>query len=349
MNRKTKYQVILTMFCFTALFAACDDWTDTESIPVSEADIEKDNPALYQTYLANLREYRNSERKYTYVWFDNIVGAPVSRGQRISTIPDSVDVVNLMNPDGLSTYVVDDMKFAQKEKGMQFVVSVSYPDLEKQYEQQLMQNAGKEVENNGTDGFFAFTAGYIDRQLALVEQYGYDGISVLFYGMKTTHLTNEEKEAYLAKESAFMSKIAEWVTVHPDKLFLFEGNPQNLTDKSVLPAAEFIVLRTELLKYASALEFEVLTAIDPQVPTDRFMVAVNAKSLDDEKTGYFFDKDGKLVPCIPVAAEWVDTHTSKFTKIGLGILNAQNDYYNPGNSYRNIREAIAIMNPSPKI
>ncbi|MBB4037743.1 hypothetical protein GGR21_003664 [Dysgonomonas hofstadii] len=347
MNKMLKYKIIAIVSSLLVAFASCDDWTGTESINLIEADIEKDNPELYAQYLANLRAYRNTDHKVTYVWFDNTKNAPVSRGEQISAIPDSIDVVNLTNPDDLSSWVMSDMKSVRENKGMKFVFTISYPDIEKEYEQYLSQN---EEGDESADGFLAYAADFVDKKLALIDKYGYDGISVLFYGMKTIHLGDEAKEAYLARENAFMSKISTWVAQKSDKIFIFEGNPQNLTDKSILQEAEFIVVRTESLKYASGLSYEVLLTIEDGVPTDRFLITVNTKSLDatDLKTGYYYNSENELVSCIPLAAEWIDTYESKFKKAGLGILNVQNDYYNSGNSYMNIRNSISTMNPSPK-
>lgn len=347
MNKMIKDKIIIIVSGLLVAFASCSDWTETESVDLIEADIEKDNPELYARYLANLRAYRDTNHKITYAWFDNMKDAPKSRGEQISAIPDSIDIVNLTNPDDLSSWVVSDMESVRENKGMKFVFTISYPDIEKEYEQYLLQNT---KEDESADGFLAYAADFVDKKLALVNKYNYDGISVLFYGMKTNHLTEEVKTAYLAREDAFMSKINTWVARKSDKLFIFEGNPQNLTDKSVLQEAEFIVIRTESLKYTSRLNYEVLLVIEDGVPTDRFLVAVNTKSLDptDLKTGYYYNAENELVSCIPLAAEWVDTYESKFKKAGLGILNVQNDYYNSGNSYMNIRNAISTMNPSPK-
>ncbi len=347
MNKKLTFKLLIAVFSLAMVVTSCDDWTDTESINLIESDIEKDNPELYAKYLASLRNYRNSDHKVTYVWFDNTKEMPKSRGEQIKALPDSIDVVNLTNPDELSSWVISDMESARKDKGMKFVFTVSYPDLEKEYEQYLLQEPkAAEAEE---DAFLAYAADFVDRNLALVNKYGYDGISVLFYGMKTSHLSEAAKNAYLAREAAFMSKVNSWVENNPNKLFIFEGYPQNLTDKSVLQKSKFIVIRTETLKYATGLTHQVLLSIEDGVPTDRFVVTVSAKSLDpsDDKTGYYTNANNELVSSMPIAAEWVDSRESAFTKAGLGILNAQNDYYNLSNSYQNIRHAISTMNPSP--
>lgn len=350
MINKLKSPIIYFVLSLAIVFASCSDWTDTESVNLVESDIEKDNPELYAQYLSNLRNYKNTNHKAIYAWFDNIDGTPNSRGQRIEAIPDSVDVVGLMNPENLSSAVMSDMEKSRRDRGMKFVFNISYLTLEKEYEQYLLQQTGDEEDDGSVDKFLAYAASFVDKHLALVDRYGYDGVSVTFYGMKTTHLTESAKEEYLAREAVFMSKISDWVNTNSNKLFIFEGYPQNLTDKSILQKAKYIVIRSELLKYAAGLDFEVLTTIEDGVPADRFLVTVSTRSLDptDEKTGYFTNSNNELVASIPVAADWVDTYHPQFTKAGLAILNAQNDYYNSGNSYRNIRNAISTMNPSPK-
>lgn len=351
MNKIFKYQIIFVVFCLTALFTACDDWTDTEGIDIIEADIEKDNPELYQKYLANLRAYRDTDHKLTLIQFNNTQDTPASRGERLNAVPDSVDIINLKNPDELSTWVTADMEMLRKDKGMQFVFTIGYPDIEAAYEQYLSSKPAEEddVEGEPVDEFLAFAGNYIEEKLALVDKYNYDGIAATFYGMNSSHLTEAEKTTYLAREEAFMSKMSMWISANPEKLFIYEGSPQFLTDKSILQAAKVIVLRTELLKFASSLEFEVLLTLNNEVPNDRYVVTVNAKSFEDERQGYYTDGNNQLVSCIPLAAEWVDTYNARYTKAGLYILDAQNDYYNAGNSYQSIREAISTMNLSPKI
>ncbi len=335
---------IFAVSSFAFALIACDTWTETESISLKEAEIARDHPELYAAYLANLRDYRNTDHKILYAWFDNITQHPTSRGQRIAAIPDSVDYVNLTNPDELSSWTLSDMQAVRSDKGMKFVYTISYPALEKEYEQYVLQNTEEE-----TVDFLAYTADFVDRNLALVGKYGYDGISVLFYGMNTLHLTEAQKTDYLAKEAAFMSKFRTWIDSNPGKTFIFEGNPQNLADKSVLQDAAFIVIRTETLQYAAGLDYQVLLTAGEGVPTDRYVVTVSTRSFDpfDITTGYFYNAENELETSIPLAAGWVVSAEDGFTKAGLGVMNIQNDYYSPVKSYEHVREAIGVMNFSP--
>ena len=78
--------------------ASCDDWTDVESLDVISPTIENTNPELYAQYLAALRQYKQTEHKVTYAWFDNSVKNTYSRAHHVSDVPDSVDVISLMSP-----------------------------------------------------------------------------------------------------------------------------------------------------------------------------------------------------------------------------------------------------------
>ena len=39
-------------------FTSCDDWTEPEHIDLDYGTIDTSDPAAYEKYLANLREYR---------------------------------------------------------------------------------------------------------------------------------------------------------------------------------------------------------------------------------------------------------------------------------------------------
>lgn len=351
MKKILKYRFIIVL-SLAAFFASCNDWTKDESLGLKEADIEKDNPELYAAYLANLREYKKTDHKVLFAGFDNGTSAPYSPGQHIASIPDSVDVVCLMNPDELAPWIISEMATVRQDKGTKFVFNISYPAIEKAFDQYIIENTDEEGNiAEGLTSFVDYVGNYVDQHLTLVGKYGYDGVSALFNGKDTSHLTLAQKLEYLANEAAFMSKFHAWAEQNPDKTFIFEGRPQSLTDKTILQRSEFVVIRTELEKYASGLDYEVTKVVADGGPVDRLVVAVNSVSLDkkDLKTGRYTDSANNLIPCIPVAADWVMTLNAGFTKTGLYILNVQNDYYFSGRSYQNVRYAIETMNPSPKL
>ena len=79
--------------------AACSDWTETESLDINYPSLEEQNPELYKQYLQALRDYKAGEHKVVFVSMDNTTSAPAQRNEHLTTMPDSVDIICLMNPD----------------------------------------------------------------------------------------------------------------------------------------------------------------------------------------------------------------------------------------------------------
>ena len=63
--------------------------------------LEEQNPELYKQYLKALRDYKAGEHKVVLVSMDNTTSAPAQRNEHLTTMPDSVDIICLMNPDNL--------------------------------------------------------------------------------------------------------------------------------------------------------------------------------------------------------------------------------------------------------
>jgi hypothetical protein len=49
-------------------FAACSDWTETESLDINYPTLEEQNPELYKQYLKALRDYKASTRSSSSRW-----------------------------------------------------------------------------------------------------------------------------------------------------------------------------------------------------------------------------------------------------------------------------------------
>lgn len=98
------------------------------------------------------------------------------------------------------------------------------------------------------------------------------------------------------------------------------------------------------------LTLQTLTSLRAHVPADRVLVAVSTVSLDpsDTKTGYFSSADGTPLPALREAAYWVATDDADFVKAGLVVAAVAADYHDASLSYAHVREAVSIMNPTPK-
>ena len=64
-------------------FAACSDWTETESLDINYPTLEEQNPELYKQYLKALRDYKAGEHKVVLVSMDNTTSAPAQRNEHL--------------------------------------------------------------------------------------------------------------------------------------------------------------------------------------------------------------------------------------------------------------------------
>ena len=326
--------IALAAFSVLAL-SACSDWTDTESISLDEQGIAQQYPEQYAKYLNNLREYKNSDHKVVYGWFDNSEKVPFSRGQHISDVPDSLDAVIVMTPE-LEAFELEDIASVH-EKGTKVLYSISYDNIFKEY-------TDKVKEGTETGEFSAYLSAELDRLIAL--ETPFDGIVAEYRGKNPTYMSDADKAEAKANQDAFFGVITKWKGANEGKRLVFQGYPANLIGQSVLSSCEHIILITNDVTDAAQLGIEALQAlIAEDVPSDRFIVSASTVSLDatDKNTGYY-----NSLRALSEAAYWVTEPSAEFTKAGIAIENMQNDYYNATNTYQYVREAINIMNPAPK-
>lgn len=336
------------MFCTTAsiAFASCSDWTETESLTITEPDIADQNPELYAQYLEKLRNYRDSHHKIIYAWFDNSEKNTFSRGQHIESLPDSIDVVAFMYPDNLEGWELDEMESIRQNKGMKVIFTLSYDAIKLNYENMVAALESSESETVEIQDFVSYLADTMQHTLKLVDKYNYDGISIGYNGKSILHMTSKEKVEYTSNETAYIGIISSWMAAHEDKTVVFEGMPQNLVDKTILNSCEHIIIPTTDATNSSILDYNVALAIVDGVPADRFIITAETASLNtsDTEAGYWIDGSRAITS----SASWVSGTYSDFTIAGLGIKNVNNDYYNVVLSYEYTKKAIDILNPSLK-
>ncbi|MFR6634177.1 MAG: glycoside hydrolase family 18 [Alistipes onderdonkii] len=340
--------------------------------------LEEQNPELYKQYLKALRDYKAGEHKVVLVSMDNTTSAPAQRNEHLTTMPDSVDIICLMNPDNLHPTLAGE--FAKvREKGTRVIYNIDYNAIEKLWEKVLADeeaNKPEEPTNPSTPRrprtkaakvaaranrlrggagapFLEFCRQQTVSQLNLCAKYGYDGVQVNYTGRALQAMREEEKAQYAARQEAFFSNVKTWNEANSGKVLVFQGNPQNLIDKSVLGECDYIVIPALTATSADKMSFAVLMAAVEDVPTDRFVIGVTTPSLTDlsDESGYFsgYEADGKTrVRATKGAAQWVVSPASGYEKLGISIANAQNDYFNLTLVYKNIREAVDILNPAPK-
>lgn len=357
MNRQIR-NIVIAVLCAAGL-SSCAKWTDPESIPIKYPNIKEDNPALYEEYLSSIRDYRKSEHKVVIAKFDNKATAPGGRAEHINCLPDSIDYVVLTHPDNLHPMIVEEMAEIREKKGIRTLYSISHDALEKEYKAYLEEWDNTHPEQEGAEapadvpvGLEEFISGKLDVYFSYMDKYGYDGIIMGYTGLFPESMTGQTLEDYRASQARFFDRFNELFTANPDKLLFFEGMPVNVIyDQSFFDRCKYIIADATDAVNIGEIGYKTTMALGNRIPLDRIVAGVAAPSLDDPKDerGLFTGKDSKGNPrsAIVGAGEWAAEKYEHYTRAGICIMRSQNDYYNIGNTYGNIRKAISIMNPSP--
>ena len=168
--------------CAVAALSACSDWTDTESIKLVENGIDKQQGEAYAKYLANLRDYKASDHKVVYGWFDNSEKTPFTRGQHLSDVPDSLDVVIAKTPELTDAEIAEVNQL--HNKGTKVYFSVSYDRIKKAYEEAVK-------EEGETRDFATVLTEEVNKVIA--QQAPFDGMLVEYKGSSPIYMTAAEK------------------------------------------------------------------------------------------------------------------------------------------------------------
>lgn len=178
-----------------------------------------------------------------------------------------------------------------------------------------------------------------------MDKYNYDGVIMGFNAKLTHYLNDQEKAEAIALENVFLGISKDWKARHPKKELIMMGRPQHVADKSLLEQARYLIIPSQDEKSVSGVDYLVRKAAVEGVPTDKFIIMANNKSIDetDTKTGYW----GKTLAMYGIAKFIAADHTG-YTCAGMGLLNANVDYYNASFTYPNLRKVISTINPTVK-
>lgn len=352
MKRIMNNRILLcaALMATAVMTVACNDWTADESLNIEVTTIDEKNAELYQQYLANLRSYKNSDHRIMMGWFDNSNKQPWSKGSHLDAVPDSVDFVTLMYPDNLADWEVSEMASIRKDKGTRVLCPIDCDAITQAYKDMVVQN---DINGLPTEiSLYDYLSQGIDPLLPLMDKYGYHGVAVTYTGTSSDFLSPAEKNELAAMQSMIFGKVNTLISGRTDKLFVFEGMPMNVIDKSYLEPFRYIILNTSTCTGVLRVELAMTDMLVGVVPTDRIIVTAMSTSSDPNfiKNGKYFTEEHStpedaLIAMVELAKWVVEPHS--YGKSGLGIYRINDSYYNTVLDYRYVRQAIGIMNPSP--
>lgn len=352
MTIKNKFAQLFAGSVLAIGLASCSEWVKIESVELVENTIESQNPELYERYVENLNRYKQQPHKIVYVTFDNSVKDPENTSHHVASVPDSIDIVELQYPEGLVPREIEEISELHT-LGTKVVFRISFENIESAYETYIADwNEANPAPEEGVAPvpFIDFMKQDVDASLSLIGRYPYDGVTIHYVGMDYIYLKPEDLKVYTENQTAFLEMFRSWKSANAGKLLVFNGQPHTLVDKSYTQEYDYLILDSAEDMSLAGLDYHLEKAMCEGVPTDRFLSATSTTSLDpqDIETGYFSNSGGDPIEALPLVAQWTAVDHMGITPAGIAVYQVQNAYFEMNHSYGSIRNAIDIINPSPK-
>ena len=243
-------------FCAAvATFAACNDWTEMETVDSKVEKPWEQDPALWAEYTAALRAYKQSEHFIVYARLHNSPEKASSEQDFMRCLPDSLDIVTLTNADNFSKFDAEDMD-VMREKGTKVLYQVDYAARAEEFADMQALDA------------------YLDRVVAAVAANGMDG-----YSFTTDPLATDATARIVEKFAAAKSE---------GQLLVFEGNPLSLAAAD-RPRVDFVALDTEKLENVQEVRLRVMNATGyAGIAPEKLLLAaeISAPLLDEDRTEF---------------------------------------------------------------
>ncbi len=338
MKLKTSNILILAL---TAVFAfvSCDDWTDTESLDIKTSSIQEQNPELYAQYVQSLNDYKATDHLVMIATVDNLSTTPSARNQHLTNLPDSVDFICLNNITDVNETTVSEIADV-RELGTKVLGLIDFDAIEDQWDAIL-----EEGTSTSASSFNEYCQSEVSSLLSACDNLGLDGVIANFTGYDLNYLTETaDIQAETSRQGAFFDAISNWVG--SSKTLIIKGSPQNVISKGILSECEYLVVTDHAVQTQEEMSYLVLMAAIDDVPADRFVIGVSTPYTD--ATGDTIGEMSDGTSSIIGAAQWAVSASDDYTKAGVCVDYAEQDYYNADFIYPNIRKAISILNPTVK-
>lgn len=292
---------------------SCSDWNEPEPLNLDINSAKDQNPELWARYMQVLHTYKQSKHFIAYARFDNSIENTLNEGNYLRSLPDSLDIVTLSNPDRFSDYDREDIPLLQ-EKSIRVLYLVDY----------AAQAA------NLTD--VTTLGAWLDKVIATANEFRLDGFA--FTGIPLYGGTDAELAAHKEKARLLISKLS--IAVGQDKLLVLEGDPA-FVDDADLDKLDYVVLNTAELFNVTDLKLQIAGVLsNGKLPKDKLLLAARmGEQIADETS---------------VKQDAVTLMTDRVASLGplggLGIYAIGKDYYSSVMNYEITRKAIQLMNPS---
>ena len=323
----------------------CSDWTRPEALDVAPEMQESSEETL-----AAIRAFKQTDHKIVILGMEATPDAPVARYQHVTSMPDSADYIYIRDlVGGLNGAIAPEIAEVRSKKGTKVLADVDYMSIQEAW-QDMQDDKIDAGEPQGTeDEFAAYCKEQTEAQLACCSTYGCDGIMVSYNGSATF-------DWHRTGRAAFLNAIADWYGQNSSKEMIVRGTLNLIAQNTVAGSDdplydwESLLGNCRYIIYAigeSTIDSDVNLGIDrilrrySSFPSDKFIMEATVPDPSDP---------GTQIGMTPArAAEYVLVEDEDFSKLGLCVENAEDDYFNIGNSYINVRRAITVLNTEPSV
>ena len=327
-----KITYILAAAAMVSILGSCAKWTKPESISIPETVGQSEE------YLAAIRAYKQTDHKIVVLGMDAISGPVSTRNYHPMSMPDSADYIYIKNiVGGLNESLIPEISEVYAKKGTKVLADVDYVAIENAWKAQ--EDAKAEGEPAGTEEEYkAFVTEQTIAQLECVTRYGCAGAMASYTGSYSS------KYWPTAGRTAYVEAIIDWwKTNGSGKDLIARGNLVNIGSgverhEEFFKLCKYYIYRIGSVTAPSTIDINILGTV---AYVDRFIFeATLPTSIDPTQYG--------MSPA--QAAAWIaepSAEGANYTKEGLSIENAEDDYFTLGNNYPNVRRAISVLNPAP--
>lgn len=333
----------LAVAVLAAGLCSCSDWTSPEALDIAEG-----MQTASEVDLAAVRAFKQGEHKTVILGMDATAATPVARYQHLMSMPDSADYIYIRNlVGGLHGSIVSEIAEVREKKGTKVLADIDYISVENEWRE--MQDERMEAgEPTGTvEEFRTFCKERFEAQLECCDKFGCDGIMASYNGAASY-------EWAMAGRTAFINAVMDWYATHQSKTMFVRGTLAQIPNatsggveqydwKSFIKSCGLIVYPIGSATTAGELNIAVrriYRGYEDDFPLDRFVFEATVPNPADLV-------QAGMPPAVAAAYVLIPDDRGDFSKLGLCVENAQDDYFNIGNSYVNLRRAITVLNTEP--
>ncbi|MCZ8373273.1 glycoside hydrolase family 18 [Phocaeicola sp. KGMB11183] len=372
--KKISLLYTLCLSLLTSFFVSCSDWTEMEAESFPE-EMTSDE------YYAALRAYKQTDHQIAFGWFGNWTGEGAFMKSSLAGIPDSVDIVSIWgNWSNLTEAKIKDLRFCQEVKGTRFTMCFIITSVGTQITPQSVYDTWEEEgyasEQEAVNAFWGWPKDESDREAVeasirkyasaivdTISKYGYDGFDIDYepnYGNRG-NIVNDDDNMFI-----FVDELGKHLGPKSGtgKLLLIDGEPQSIkTRPEIGHYFDYFVIQSYNNGTGggsdSNLDARLITGgiagnglvqtfgeeLGEERVTNMTVMTENFEAVDAAMNGgyNYTDRWGNKMMSLEGMARWQPKNG--FRKGGVGTYHMEAEY-GTSPEYKNLRNAIQIMNPS---